>query len=430
MPPTVALPARARQFGFSMADQALAVGGSFLINVALARAQTREAYGIFALCYSFFTFLAGLHNAMIVETYTIYGAGRYRRYFPSYSRYLWNANWFSALAASLIMALAWLMMGRRSPSASAAILGLALFSSFPLTALFSRRTFYLRRRPDLAARFSAVFFSVCGILLFLVLRRRCMTGFNAFAIVGIGWCLALLAMKSDLLPKDSSSDFPSLELGYWKEHWKYAKWVLVTAFVFQLTTQGYYWLSATLVSVKDVANLRAMLNVVIPIDQVFTATNLLVLPMLCSRYEAGKLAEMIPLWKKYCACWLVVTSAFAFAIFLAGGRAMHILYGGAYDDVSYLVVFLAVLPVIMGVGHTINAALKSAERPDLVFLSYLCSGAATFVLGVPLVIRFGLRGAVYGLLASGAVYTMSLALSFTWVIYRGSGQLATADRNA
>ena len=76
--------ARFRQVGFSVTDQAFSVGGMFLINVALARTQTKEEYGMFALCYSVFTFLSGLHNAAILEPYTVYGSGRYSNRFSEY----------------------------------------------------------------------------------------------------------------------------------------------------------------------------------------------------------------------------------------------------------------------------------------------------------------------------------------------------------
>jgi len=42
---------RVRQAGFSIADQALFVGGTFLANVMLARTQTKEEYGMFVLSY-------------------------------------------------------------------------------------------------------------------------------------------------------------------------------------------------------------------------------------------------------------------------------------------------------------------------------------------------------------------------------------------
>ncbi len=59
-----------------MADQGFSVGGMFLVHIGLARTQTKEEYGVFALTYSVFTFLAGLHNAAILEAYTIHGSGR------------------------------------------------------------------------------------------------------------------------------------------------------------------------------------------------------------------------------------------------------------------------------------------------------------------------------------------------------------------
>ena len=73
------LASRIRLAGFSTVDQALAVGGMFLANIALARVRSKEEYGIFALSYSIYTFLTGLHNAAILEPYTVLGSGRYHK---------------------------------------------------------------------------------------------------------------------------------------------------------------------------------------------------------------------------------------------------------------------------------------------------------------------------------------------------------------
>jgi hypothetical protein len=42
----------------------------------------------------------------------------------------------------------------------------------------------------------------------------------------------------------------------------------------------------------------------------------------------------------------------------------------------------------------------------------LTSGATMFLIGVPLVMRCGLRGAVYGMLASAGTYSVALAVAF------------------
>ncbi len=46
------------------------------------------------------------------------------------------------------------------------------------------------------------------------------------------------------------------------------------------------------------------------------------------------------------------------------------------------------------------------------FYAYVTSGATTFLLGIPLVIRLGLRGAVYGMLLSAVSYAAMLTFSF------------------
>jgi hypothetical protein len=70
-----------------------------------------------------------------------------------------------------------------------------------------------------------------------------------------------------------------------------------------------------------------------------------------------------------------------------------------------------------------SGALSAAEKPKLVFHACLCSGTATLVGGIPLVIHFGLMGAVYGPLLSARVYTAALASGFFLVVYRKSTQL-------
>jgi O-antigen/teichoic acid export membrane protein len=404
---------RVRQIGFSIADQTFSVGAIFLINIALARTQAQQSYGIFALTYTIFTFLSGLHNAAILEAYTIYGSGRYHHKFAAYERLLWRTNAFVSLAVTVVLTLVWGALAWIAPArASYTLLGMALSCGIFLTASFVRRTFYMRRRPELAAKFSTIFFITSIVLLGLSMRAHILSGFYAFMIAASAWCVAALFVMRTSPGDEKREDFAATEPSYWSEHWKYSRWVFVTALVFQFTTQGYYWLTAGLLSVKEVADLRAMSNLVVPMDQVFGAMNLLILPMLSLRFASRRMAGLIPLWQKYCLAWLLVSAGFAVALNFVGKPLMHRLYAGKFDHIASLVGLLALLPIVMGTGNTINAALKALEKPKAVFYAYVTSGATTFLLGIPLVIRFGLHGAVYGTLASAAAYSAALAVAF------------------
>lgn len=224
---------RIQQIAYSIADQGFSVGGMFLANIALARTRTKEEYGLFALLYSVYTFLSGLHNAAILEAYTVYGSGRYSRQFSRYARLLWRSNALLGVALTALLLFIWRVLSWiRPPLASRTLLGLSLTSGILLTAALVRRTFYMRRRPDLAARYSGTFLLICTALLWITIRAKVLTGFSAFLVVALAWSLAALVVIYELPGKGATGSFIRDEPGYWIEHWNYSRWVLVTALVF------------------------------------------------------------------------------------------------------------------------------------------------------------------------------------------------------
>jgi O-antigen/teichoic acid export membrane protein len=416
----LALPAASRlvPVAYSFADQGLAVGATFLANVMLARTQTKEEYGMFALSYSLFTLLAGLHNSALLEPCTVYASGRYRNRFSEYLRLMVRINAFVGLLLSMVVLLVCLLLYWAAPQyVSRALLGLGLTAGVLLSGSFLRRVFYLQRQPAFAAQASLLSFVTVACALWLGAKAHLLNGFSIFIILALGWIAAGLGLGRKLALGPSGPSFLDLEPGYWREHWKYSKWVLFTALVFQLTTQGYYWIVAGFVSVKDVAGLRAIQMLVAPMDQVFIAISFLVLPALAARYASNRMGSFLAFSKRYAMAVVTATALFALAVRIVGKPVMHWLYNGKFDDLAPMLYVLAFLPLLMGIGNTMNDALKATEHPKMVFYAYVCSGAATLLGGIPLVIRFGLPGAVYGMLLSATAYTCALAPSYFSTIY-------------
>jgi len=415
---TLSATSRLTQIGYSFADQALAVGGSFLVNVVLARTQTKEEYGMFALSYSFFIFLSGLHNSAVLEPYTVYGSGRYRKRFPEYLRLMVRANAFVGLLLTILVLLVCLFLYWAAPRyLSRALLGLGVSVVFLLSGAFLRRTFYLQRQPELAARASFISFLTVACVLGLAVKVQVLNSFSVFLILALGWIAAGLGLGKKLNLGHPPQSFLDCEPDYWREHWKYSKWVFSTAFVFQFTTQGYYWIVAGFLSVKQVAELRATQMLVAPMDQVFIALSFLVIPVLAARYASNRIGDFLAFAKRYALVVLSATLFFAIAVRILGRPVMHWLYNGKFDNLAPLLYILAYLPLLMGIGSVMSCALNAAEKPRLVFYGYVCSGAATFLGGIPLVIHFGLQGAGYGLLLSAATYSAVLSFGFRSSFY-------------
>lgn len=419
--------ARIKQAGYSITDQSLAVGGMFLANIALARVQSKEEYGTFALSYSLYTFISGFHNALILEPYSVHGGGRYHDRFQAYSRHMSRNNVFFGGTLFLALSCTWLLFRHyESNVASKALFGLAVAAPFILTGVFVRRTLYLRRRADLAAKFSAVSFLSLVSLLMLLAKFGALTGFTTFLIAGLAWSIAGVLLVKELPGITRTAQFKEVTLGHRTEHWEYARWVLATTFVFQLTNQAYYWFVAGFISVKEVAELRAMYLLLAPVDQVLIAIDLLVLPLMAHRFATRQDKKLVSLWWSFGMMSVALTLAYAACMWIFGGRLMHFVYKSKFDDVSVLLVMFALLPVIMGIGNSLNVALKSMERPDSVFYAYLASGTTTAVVGLYFVRHLGLRGAVYGMLVSAGMYTIVMLTSLILAARSGRISLASA----
>ena len=404
-------------------DQGLAVGGGFLANVALARTQTKEEFGLFALSYSIYIFLTSLHNAAILEPYTVYGSGRYRQRFSEYLRLMTLNNTVLGLLLTGILLLTYLLLSWLAPQLmSRSLLGLGLTAGILLSGLFLRRVFYVQRQAVFAAMSSLAFFITVAFGLWLTVRAHRLDSFSVFLILAFGWIVAGAAFGRKLAFGKPKQSFLELEPGYWREHWNYSKWVLATAFVFQLTTQGYYWLVAAFLSVKEVGELRATYLVVAPVEQVLVAISFIFFPALASHYAAKRSEHFHSLWKRYTYATVGVTGLFALIVIFLGKPVMHILYAGKFDSLAPLLDLLALVPILIGIRATMSNALNAAEKPRLVLYAYISSGAATFLFGIPLVIHFGLHGAVYGMLLSAGMCTGVLAIGFFMNVYNKVGQ--------
>lgn len=417
---------RLKQLALGFADQGFSAGGMFLVNVVLARTQTKQDYGTFALVYSIFTFLGGLHHAVVLEPYTIYGAGRYQSRFLAYSRLMLRSNVVVGAALSALLLLTcWLSRWISPGIPSRSLLGLGLTVSVILTGSFLRRGFYIERKPASAAAMSMVFFAAVALLLWIAVANQVLDNFSVFLVVALAWVAAgsLGLRRSAGQPWNT---FLKTEPGYWREHWKYSRWVLATALVYQFMHQGYYWLVAGFLSVRDVADLKAMYLLIAPVEQVIISLSFIVLPALAARYAAGNIDGFLSIWKRYALGMSGLTLGFALAVRVAGARLMHLLYAGKFDGLAPLLFVLALVPLLTGIGNTFGDAIRAAERPRLVFFAFVSSAIATFVLGLPLVISMGLRGAVYGMLLSGAAYAGALTLAFRFYLHRPAR--ARADR--
>lgn len=398
---------------YSLSNQVLLVGATFLANIALARTSTETEYGTFVLMYSIFTFLSGVHNALIVEPYTVFASGRYRARFPDYLQLILRVSFVVGLvfAVSLFL-LAGAVFVLVPDWFSPTMLGLAAGVLFLLTGALFQRTFYVSLDSRSAARMSAFFFTMVCLCLAGLFYAGAITGLSVFLSLALGWIVVSPMFFRKYPVRPGASRFLSDHPDYWRCHWRYSRWVLATALFFLLLNQGYYWIVVGLLTVEDVAKLRAVQNVVLPVNLIFTSISLLILPRMALIFQQHAMDGLIPFTRQMARAMLGTAVGFAVLIWIIGTPVLHLMYAGKYTDSVHLLYILGLTPIALGLGHVFNDALKAMERPRWVFYAYVAGGGVTLFAGVPLVLNFGLVGAVWGIVASSLAYGLMLIGGF------------------
>ena len=288
-----------------------------------------------------------------------------------------------------------------------------------------RRVLYVEGNSATAGLMAAIFFIIVATLLYVAGHLQVLTGTSVLLIIALGWVLASPVFLWRRARNLSKTDFLRRNEGYLSQHWQYSKWVLLTAFVFQLTSQGYFWLVALFLDTKSVGALRAAWNVVQPAIVVFTSISFVMLPRLVtlSQKTTAEPSATPREILRYLSAVMVVALVFAGFVWQFGALAYRLIYAGRYGASVGLLYVAALLPLAGGIANVFSDALRAMEKPGLVFYAYIVGGILTLAIGVPAIIFYGIRGAAWGMVASNAGFALTLALGYKWLRIRRARSL-------
>ena len=193
-------------------------------------------------------------------------------------------------------------------------------------------------------------------------------------------------------------------------HWRYGRWALLIAIVAWIPACLYYLIVPLLVGLDANGALNALMNLVMPAAQVFSAFTFLLVPAFGRLRQQPRAASFV--WIVLIAL-IVGASLYALLVGLFGRPLMDLLYRGRYTqyaDFAWLVGLIALPTAAIAV---LGSALRACERPDRVLWAYVASTAVTCVFGVAAVATWGLLGAILGLLGG---YVTTMLVMLWWVL--------------
>ncbi|MEO8324591.1 MAG: oligosaccharide flippase family protein, partial [Nitrospirota bacterium] len=354
--------------GISIIDQALVSGAGFILHVLLARWLLLHDYGIFAMVYSVFLFLSGIHNALILEPMSVLASEHNQEQLRDYITHsIWLHFFLSIALSSLLLLCGFGLIGLHNPMGEP-LIGLAFAGPLILLFWLLRRACYLDGRAHLAMHASLLYSMFLFVGLWAIRITEVASPLTALLMLGISSMSAsiflvwLLRIDVRILLLGCSR---TMLAALFLKHWTYGKWVVGSSFVHWAGTAGYVPLIGSLLGFSQAGALRAIQNLILPLQQILAGLANLWLPLNAKLLvEQGKeslkanLHKMISGTLVFSAVYLVLILAFSKPI-------LTLLYGsGRYEGFEWLNYYLAIFVIIGVIGQALGIALKALQRPD------------------------------------------------------------------
>jgi O-antigen/teichoic acid export membrane protein len=396
---------------FAFLDQVVVSGCNFLSAILLARAFGIYEFGRFTLAWMLVESTGSVQFAAIIQPMLNIGPKQADadgdRY---YDAVVAQQGAACALLGILVWAGAmlagWLFadpeLHRLAVPLSAAIITYQLHSFF-------RRYFFARDRA-FAALCTDVLRFATQIAATLALP---FAWAGATAVAGI-WivaaaCAASAVQGAFLLGRPGWNT--AIFRDVYSRHWGFSKWLLPSALMFWMTSQGFLVMSGFVLGAAATGGLRAAISIIGVLNILLLALDNFAPVQAARAFHVGGPAEL----RRYIARLALLTMtliAVAVAMLnIAPGYLVHLLYGAQYEGVDTLVRWLCPLAAVYGISTVLVIWAAAIERTRVIFVSYAAATAFTLVAAYPLTLYGGLAGVVFGSMIVETIRVVVLLIS-------------------
>lgn len=398
--------------GLAIVDQGLISGSNFLIGILLARWLMPEQYGAFALAFSVFLLLSYVYQSFLAEPQAVFSGSAYRGSLRGYLKTLLGIHLILTCFGVVLLGgaaaiAAVLGKGNGLPGALA---GVAIASPCILFFWLMRRSFYMNMAPGRAAVGAFLYFVVVTGGLFVAYKKALISPFSAYLLMAIGALgtgFYLLSQINKVLPPDTAT--PPTRREAWRKHWEYGRWALAVSVVTWIPYYMYYPLVSAFSGMAEAGQLRALMNLSLPMEQSYTALSILFLPYAARVCRERGISSAGPLVLKITTLFVAGAVGYWAILIPLKVPVFHLLYGGKYMEVAHFIPYVALGTTMWAAAFGPAILLRAVESPDSIFYARCVASALSLLVGVPATRAFGLWGVVCSIIiANLSAFLISL----------------------
>jgi len=402
--------------GLAILDQGLISGSNFAISIVLANLLAPVQYGAFSLAFSVFLLLSYVYQSLLSELQGVFSGSAYNQCLRGYMKGLLGIQAMVTIFGIVLLggsAAVVYFMGK-ADGLPGALAGVAIASPCILFFWLLRRAYYMNLAPARAAVGALIY---CGLVaggLWLAYKETLVSPFSAYLMMAIGALGAgfyLLSQVNKVLPPDTVKAPTAGQA--WHKHWEYGRWALAVSVVTWIPYYMYYPLVSAFNGMAQAGQLRALMNLSLPMEQTYTALSILFLPYAARVCREKGIGASGPLVRRITLLFVVGAAAYWAVLIPLKGYVFHV-YRGKYTEVAHFIPYVALGTTLWAAAFGPAILLRAIESPDSIFYARVVASALSLIVGVPATRAFGLWGVVVSIIiANFAAFLISM-----YILYR------------
>lgn len=395
---------RALNQGFlSLADQAVASVTNFATGVIIARASSKEEFGLYMLGFTLILLVTDLQTSLIATPYMVYAPRLQGRAHAQYTgSTLIHQVVFSLLATLVVIGAACAARFGVGPHGLEPVLwALAGVGSLIMLREFVRRICFASLKLRTVFVFDAFIGvgQICGLL--VLAHFKLLSASRAYWVIGATCGLAVLCwLWLNRHHYHLRIDESVLDL---KRNLIFGKWVFASGLLWTASTNLYPWLLAFFHGAAAAGVFAACLGVVSASNPALLGIQNFLGPKIAHVYATRGRIGLRKFVLKISGSMAIPVSLLTLIMIIWGDRFIGLLYGSRYTGNGRVVAILACNLLLSAVVFSYSRALFAIERADLDFALNFAAIFIMLTLGLWLVKIHGPFGAALGLIIAGGV---------------------------
>jgi O-antigen/teichoic acid export membrane protein len=389
---------------WSIADQALVSGTSFVTGIAIARCCSRAELGLFALAVSLVALARAIQEQLVTAPYMVFAGRMHGSRLATYTGSCLAHQLQLTLAFVGLFGFAWLGTWWTNGWSEMQTLFPALLLALPclLCREHVRQTSFGLLRPGAAIAVDFVATTTQLGLMLLLWRFDQLTIPHLFLAMGAGCAIAtsgwLLALSSQWTIQNKRVRYDFLR------NWRLGRWALACHLVGQLSPYLMPWVLAGSHDISAAGLLAACTTLVGPANLLVTGYANHLTPKAARAFAQGGTTALKPIVLGTMQLFSVILGLFCLVAWITGGSLIELVYGASFSDetAGSLLTLLALAVLVNSLGTIAGNALWAMERASANLRADIATLAVTLVSAAVLVPAWGALGCATASLAGAA----------------------------